>query len=73
MITTTEYDIKDWAIKVKIGGFGIMTQLMGKNLESQNLIWVVPCVGDIDYQVTCCFGLCTPRCWLLLGYFILNF
>ena len=34
MIATTGNDIKDWEIKVKIGGFGIMTQLMGKSLES---------------------------------------
>jgi alpha-1,3-glucan synthase len=49
LIATMEYDIEDWAIKVKIGGLGVMAQLMGKNLESQNLIWVVPCVGGIDY------------------------
>ena len=49
LIATMEYDIDDWQIKVKIGGLGVMAQLMGKNLESQNLIWVVPCVGGIDY------------------------
>jgi alpha-1,3-glucan synthase len=46
-----EYDIEDWAIKIKIGGLGVMAQLMGKNLKHQNLIWVVPCVGGIDYPV----------------------
>lgn len=45
LIATMEYDIDDWAVKVKIGGLGVMAQLMGKNLESQNLIWVVPMVG----------------------------
>ena len=49
LIATMEYDIEDWQIKVKIGGLGVMAQLMGKNLETQNLIWVVPCVGGIDY------------------------
>jgi alpha-1,3-glucan synthase len=49
LIATMEYDIEDWAVKVKIGGLGVMAQLMGKNLAHQNLIWVIPCVGGIDY------------------------
>ena len=49
LIATMEYDIEDWAIKIKIGGLGVMAQLMGKHLGHQNLIWVVPCVGGIDY------------------------
>ncbi|OJJ32183.1 hypothetical protein ASPWEDRAFT_118157 [Aspergillus wentii DTO 134E9] len=49
LIATMEYDIEDWAIKIKIGGLGVMAQLMGKNLGHQDLIWVVPCVGGIDY------------------------
>lgn len=49
LIGTIEYDIEDWEIKVKIGGLGVMAQLMGKNLSHQDLIWVVPCVGGIDY------------------------
>ncbi|KAI9931074.1 hypothetical protein ASPWEDRAFT_124272 [Aspergillus wentii DTO 134E9] len=49
LIATMEYDIQDWALKVKIGGLGVMAQLMSQNLKHQNLIWVVPCVGDIDY------------------------
>ncbi|KAJ5580345.1 uncharacterized protein N7459_006330 [Penicillium hispanicum] len=49
LIATMEYDIQDWNVKVKIGGLGVMAQLMGQNLKHQNLIWVVPCVGDIDY------------------------
>ncbi|KAF1984700.1 glycosyltransferase family 5 protein [Aulographum hederae CBS 113979] len=51
LIATCEYDIEDWAIKIKIGGLGVMAQLMGKNLGHQDLIWVVPCVGGIDYPV----------------------
>ncbi|KAI9741677.1 MAG: Cell wall alpha-1,3-glucan synthase ags1 [Cirrosporium novae-zelandiae] len=51
IIATMEYDIEDWAIKIKIGGLGVMAQLMGKNLGHQDLIWVVPCVGGIDYPV----------------------
>lgn len=46
-----EYDIEDWQIKIKIGGLGVMAQLMGKSLTHQDLIWVVPCVGGIDYPV----------------------
>ncbi|OBT77961.1 hypothetical protein VF21_04366 [Pseudogymnoascus sp. 05NY08] len=49
LIATMEYDIEDWAIKIKIGGLGVMAQLMGKNLGHQDLIWVVPCVGGVEY------------------------
>lgn len=28
-----------------------MASLMGKNLGHQDLIWVVPCVGGIDYPI----------------------
>lgn len=45
LIATMEYNIDDWNIKIKIGGLGVMAQLMGKALEHQDLIWVVPCVG----------------------------
>lgn len=51
LIGTIEYDIEDWAIKIKIGGLGVMAQLMGKALTFQDLIWVVPCVGDVEYPV----------------------
>jgi alpha-1,3-glucan synthase len=51
LIATMEYEIEDWNLKVKIGGLGVMASLMGKNLAHQDLIWVVPCVGDIDYPV----------------------
>lgn len=51
LIATMEYDIEDWAIKIKIGGLGVMAQLMGKNLAHQDLIWVVPCVGDVEYPM----------------------
>ena len=51
LIATLEYDIEDWGIKIKIGGLGVMAQLMGKNLGHQDLIWVVPCVGGVEYPV----------------------
>ncbi|KXT01368.1 hypothetical protein AC578_6619 [Pseudocercospora eumusae] len=51
LIATMEYDISDWNLKIKIGGLGVMAQLMGKNLEHQDLIWVVPCAGGLDYPV----------------------
>ncbi|KAL4740285.1 hypothetical protein BDV11DRAFT_214565 [Aspergillus similis] len=51
LIATMEYDISDWKVKVKIGGLGVMAQLMSQNLKHQNIIWVVPCVGDIEYPV----------------------
>ncbi|KAN0076355.1 putative alpha-1,3-glucan synthase [Elaphomyces granulatus] len=49
LIATMEYDIEDWQIKIKIGGLGVMAQLMGKHLGHQDLIWIVPCVGGVDY------------------------
>jgi alpha-1,3-glucan synthase len=49
LIATMEYEIEDWQLKIKIGGLGVMASLMAKNLQHQNLIWVVPCVGGIDY------------------------
>jgi alpha-1,3-glucan synthase len=51
LIATMEYDIEDWGKKVKIGGLGVMAQLMGKNLGHQDLIWVVPCVADEEYPI----------------------
>ncbi|KAK3331221.1 putative cell wall alpha-1, 3-glucan synthase [Apodospora peruviana] len=51
IIATMEYNIDDWNIKIKIGGLGVMAQLMGKALEHQDLIWVIPCVGGIDYPI----------------------
>ena len=42
LIATMEYEIEDWGIKVKIGGLGVMSSLMGKNLKHQTLIWVIP-------------------------------
>lgn len=51
LIATMEYNIDDWNIKIKIGGLGVMAQLMGKALEHQDLIWVVPCVSGIDYPI----------------------
>lgn len=42
LIATMEYEIEDWGIKVKIGGLGVMSSLMGKNLKHQDLIWVIP-------------------------------
>lgn len=51
LIATMEYDIEDWNIKIKIGGLGVMAQLMGKNLAHQDLVWVVPCVGGIEYPI----------------------
>jgi alpha-1,3-glucan synthase len=51
LLATIEYNIDDWNIKVKIGGLGVMAQLMGKALKHQDLIWVVPCVGGVEYPV----------------------
>ncbi|KAI4117714.1 MAG: hypothetical protein LQ345_002108 [Seirophora villosa] len=51
LIATMEYEIEDWDIKIKIGGLGVMASLMAKNLGHQDLIWVIPCIGDVDYPI----------------------
>jgi alpha-1,3-glucan synthase len=49
LIATLEYEIFDWKMKVKIGGLGVMSSLMGKAMTDVNLVWVVPKVKDLDY------------------------
>jgi alpha-1,3-glucan synthase len=49
LIATLEYEIIDWKLKVKIGGLGVMSSLMGKAMTDVDLIWVVPKVQDLDY------------------------
>ena len=51
LIATMEYDIDDWDIKIKIGGLGVMARTMSRNLEHQNLVWVIPCVGGVEYPM----------------------
>ncbi|KAJ5150065.1 hypothetical protein N7448_001643 [Penicillium atrosanguineum] len=51
LVATIEYDLADWDIRIKIGGLGVMAQLMSKQLGHQDLIWVIPCVGGIDYPI----------------------
>ncbi|KIY70932.1 glycosyltransferase family 5 protein [Cylindrobasidium torrendii FP15055 ss-10] len=49
LIATLEYEIIDWKIKVKIGGLGVMSSLMGKSMTDVDLIWVIPKVKDVEY------------------------
>jgi alpha-1,3-glucan synthase len=49
LIATMEYNIDDFGIKIKIGGLGVMAQLMASALSHLDLVWVVPVVGDVDY------------------------
>ncbi|KAL2146355.1 hypothetical protein VTI28DRAFT_4380 [Corynascus sepedonium] len=49
LIASFEYNIDDFGIKIKIGGLGVMAQLMGSALSHVDLIWVVPMVGDVEY------------------------
>ncbi|CAI7568578.1 unnamed protein product [Penicillium pancosmium] len=51
LVATMEYDIDDWGIRIKIGGLGVMAQLMSKQLGHQDLIWVIPCVGGVEYPI----------------------
>ncbi|KAK4185416.1 hypothetical protein QBC35DRAFT_465599 [Podospora australis] len=49
LIATMEYNIDDFGIKIKIGGLGVMAQLMGSALSHMNVVWVIPVVGDVVY------------------------
>ena len=49
LIATLEYEIIDWKIKVKIGGLGVMSSLMGKAMTDVDLLWVIPKVQDLEY------------------------
>jgi alpha-1,3-glucan synthase len=49
LISTLEYEIIDWKLKVKIGGLGVMSSLMGKAMTDVDLVWVIPKVKDIEY------------------------
>jgi len=49
LIATLEYEILDWKLKVKIGGLGVMSTLMGKAMTDVDLLWVVPKVQDLEY------------------------
>ncbi|PLW49252.1 hypothetical protein PCASD_02635 [Puccinia coronata f. sp. avenae] len=49
LIATLEYEITDWKLKVKIGGLGVMSSLMGKAMHDVDLLWVVPKVQDLEY------------------------
>jgi alpha-1,3-glucan synthase len=51
LIATMEYNIDDWDINIKIGGLGVMAKLMSTALPHMDLIWVVPCVGDVEYPI----------------------
>ncbi|CAN8098405.1 unnamed protein product [Discula destructiva] len=51
LIATMEYNVDDWNISIKIGGLGVMAKLMSASLDHVNLIWVVPCIGGIDYPM----------------------
>ena len=45
LIATLEYEIPDWKIKVRIGGLGVMSSLLGNHLLDAKLFWVVPMIG----------------------------
>lgn len=51
LIATLEYEIFDWQLKVKIGGLGVMSGLMGKAMTDVDLIWIIPKVQDLDYPM----------------------
>lgn len=51
LLATLEYEIPDYSIRIKIGGLGVIAQLMTTALRHHNLIWVVPCVGGVEYPM----------------------
>lgn len=51
LIATMEYNIDDFKIKIKIGGLGVMAQLMANALNHMDIVWVIPVVGDVDYPL----------------------
>ncbi|RDW63463.1 hypothetical protein BP6252_11008 [Coleophoma cylindrospora] len=50
-LASNEYCIGDWNIKIKIGPHGVINQLLSVCFGHQDLIWVVPCVGGIEYPI----------------------
>lgn len=55
-----EYNIDDWRVKIKIGGLGVMAELMGKALGHLDMIWVVPCVGGLENDYPGGYPIDTP-------------
>ncbi|KAG8163888.1 hypothetical protein KVR01_005806 [Diaporthe batatas] len=49
LFATIEYEIPDWNIDIRLGGLGTIAMLMGRYLDNYDLVWVVPCVADVDY------------------------
>ncbi|CAE6483196.1 unnamed protein product [Rhizoctonia solani] len=49
LISTLEYEIVDWKLKVKNSGLGAMSSLMGKSMTDCDICWVVPKVKDLEY------------------------
>ncbi|OJA10898.1 hypothetical protein AZE42_08369 [Rhizopogon vesiculosus] len=52
LIAMLEYEIIDWKLKVKIGGLGVMSSLMGKAMIDVDMIWVILKVEDLEYPAS---------------------
>lgn len=65
LVATLEYDVPDLGIRVKIGGLGVMAQLMGQHMEFQDMVWVVPIISGVEYPFD---KLCTePKIAVKIG------
>ena len=66
LIATMEYNIEDWDIKIKIGGLGVMSGLMGQHLGHQDLVWVsILQIPSLVYNIV----VAVPTTWaMLLGW-----
>ncbi|EEB07932.1 alpha-1,3-glucan synthase Mok12 [Schizosaccharomyces japonicus yFS275] len=51
LLATLEYDIPELKVRVKIGGLGVMAQLMSRQLKFLNFVWVIPMVRGINYPL----------------------
>ncbi|KAI8589864.1 glycoside hydrolase family 13 and glycosyltransferase family 5 protein [Geranomyces variabilis] len=49
LMATMEYDIPVWKIKVRIGGLGVVANLMAQRMTDNDIVWVIPKVKDVDY------------------------
>ncbi|WBW72795.1 prospore membrane alpha-1,3-glucan synthase Mok12 [Schizosaccharomyces osmophilus] len=49
LVATLEYDIPELGLRVKIGGLGVMAQLMSQHLEIQDMVWVIPIISGLEY------------------------
>lgn len=48
LLASLEYTIEDWNITIKTGYHGVLAQLIARNVDHQDLILVIPCIGGVE-------------------------